>query len=305
MAMSIQGFVVRVGRKLNRSPDEVQPFVDLLLDNWYDSPDTLADVSADDLAKLGLPLRFAKELIAASSEQGSRGGGRGGSNDRSEDKKGREKGKDKGKEKGDRFDRSSKGKGKDSGKDNKGKAKGKDKGSKGKSRDKDDRYSGGRDKDIDSDAEFQEALSLEDAAAMRPEFGLRAKILGQSGRNVKHIETATGTRVSLQGGPTEDGEDTGEPMRLIVTGNDEKEYNRALEMIHDLLDTIFEDYNVWAAKKGYETFEVAEEADESQGGKSEGRRGSKGKGKKGKGKGEGKGKGKGRSGEPPHKRART
>ncbi|CAE8658866.1 unnamed protein product, partial [Polarella glacialis] len=155
MGEDLQHFVARVGASLNRTAEEVEPFTELLLDNWYDTPGSLVDVTPDDLAKLGLPLRFAKELTLAASggpatePPGSKGaagkgkGGKGFGGSPSEDSKG--KGKGKGKDKGKDFLKGAKDKGKD------GKGKGKDKG----------KGPGGKGK-------FSDVISLEEAADMDP-----------------------------------------------------------------------------------------------------------------------------------------
>lgn len=83
----LQEFVAEAGRRLNRPEEEVEPYIQILRDNWFDSPAALVDTRPEELASLGIPLRFAKELISAALAQGTRGGGRG------EEAKGRKNGK--------------------------------------------------------------------------------------------------------------------------------------------------------------------------------------------------------------------
>eukprot|EP00933_Yihiella_yeosuensis_P061588 TRINITY_DN6440_c0_g1_i1.p1 TRINITY_DN6440_c0_g1~~TRINITY_DN6440_c0_g1_i1.p1 ORF type:complete len:380 (+),score=51.29 TRINITY_DN6440_c0_g1_i1:84-1223(+) len=61
----LANLVEDVGKTLGRSREDVKPFLALLEDNWYDSVRSLRGVSAPDLSELGLPQRFAKELIGA------------------------------------------------------------------------------------------------------------------------------------------------------------------------------------------------------------------------------------------------
>jgi len=100
--MSLRSLVVDVGARLGRSASDVEPFLHSLQDNWYDSIDSVLDASADDLASIGLPRRFAVELAAAAPGFRKGGGGK---------SKGKGKSKDKGKD----DDRKGKGKGKSKG----------------------------------------------------------------------------------------------------------------------------------------------------------------------------------------------
>eukprot|EP00439_Symbiodinium_sp_Y106_P051906 s2451_g6.t3 len=129
--------VQAVGKSLGRSWADVQPFLKILEENWYDSMESLRSVGVSDLQALGLPQRFAKDLLQLSETdsvqqdkgKGGKGGkGKSGRGDRDEsfggyDAQGGQKGKR------DSSSDKSKGKGKD-GNDSKG-AKG-NKGTKGK-----------------------------------------------------------------------------------------------------------------------------------------------------------------------------
>ena len=67
-----------VGRNLGRTNQDVSPWSQILEDNWYNSPEDLADTSPEELSSLGLPLRFAKDLLKAAQSSSGRsesGGG--------------------------------------------------------------------------------------------------------------------------------------------------------------------------------------------------------------------------------------
>ncbi|CAE8617532.1 unnamed protein product, partial [Polarella glacialis] len=235
----------------------------------------LVDVTPDDLAKLGLPLRFAKELTLAASggpatePPGSKGaagkgkGGKGFGGSPSEDSKG--KGKGKGKDKGKDFLKGAKDKGKD------GKGKGKDKG----------KGPGGKGK-------FSDVISLEEAADMDPEFNICQRVLGAGGRNVRHIYEITGASAWLKGVGSDDSVNSSEPLHVSLSCSSQEGLDKALEMANDLISTVFDEYSQWAEKQ-----------EAGPGGKGKGKsfkggfKGFKGKGKsKGKDKGKDKGKGK-------------
>mmetsp|Transcript_55781 Transcript_55781/g.129919 ORF Transcript_55781/g.129919 Transcript_55781/m.129919 type:complete len:355 (+) Transcript_55781:102-1166(+) len=59
----LRQMVAEVGASLGRPAEDCEPFTGLLEDNWYDTIESLEDVTAQDLAAVGLPLRFAKELV--------------------------------------------------------------------------------------------------------------------------------------------------------------------------------------------------------------------------------------------------
>lgn len=318
---SIRALVVDTASRLGRSSREVEPFVDALKENWYDSVDAVADASADDLASLGIPRRFAVELIQDAGRGGGKGGGGGGGK---RDKGGKGKGKSKGKNdskgkngggdlrhtipidlqgirsdfkfrpkllggKGgnihhiqdqtgvrvdlngndddgylefvltsnddrnmdkassmcedlietvfDEFDehqdsggkgggksdrRERKGKGKEKGKD-----KGKGKGKKGKRRAR--------------EGEVEERVPI-DNHAVDAEFGLRAKLVGQGGRNVNHIESSSGARVSVE-------HDDGDGMAFNIIATDQAKLDAAKEMCLDLLDTVLKEGGIIGKKE--------------------------------------------------------
>lgn len=61
----LRAFVCSVGQKLGRSAADVEPCVEVLAEHWYDTVNSLVGLSAEELVIIGLPLRFAKELIIA------------------------------------------------------------------------------------------------------------------------------------------------------------------------------------------------------------------------------------------------
>ena len=56
--------VLEVGRMLNRASSQVQPFISILENNWYDTMRSLAEAPLEHLVQLGIPQHFAKELIS-------------------------------------------------------------------------------------------------------------------------------------------------------------------------------------------------------------------------------------------------
>lgn len=64
---ALQELVNDAARALNRSLNDVQPFAQILADNWFDGPSSLAGCKAEELAALGIPLRFAQQLLVAVS----------------------------------------------------------------------------------------------------------------------------------------------------------------------------------------------------------------------------------------------
>merc|ERR1712151_1313188 len=67
----LKNLVVDVGRGLKRSRDESLPLADILEQNWFDSPASLTDAKPEELVALGIPMRFAKDLIKLAQEKGT------------------------------------------------------------------------------------------------------------------------------------------------------------------------------------------------------------------------------------------
>jgi len=67
----LKDFVIRIGRGLRRSEAQMGPYLKTLTDNWYEAPSNLASATAIELSSLGIPLRLARELIAAAAENSS------------------------------------------------------------------------------------------------------------------------------------------------------------------------------------------------------------------------------------------
>lgn len=224
---SVDDIIKRVAKRLGRGPDDVEPIIDSLRQNWYDSAKDLSSVSQEDLLAIGIPLRIAKELLA---EVGGGAGG-GGWVDyeiprRKGAEKGKEKGRDKGKEKG-----KEKGKGKggyDGGiiraaSPNKGKGKGK--------------------KEIDEGVMRTHDIPIE-TEKYPEDFPWKARILGERRRNAEHIQKETGVKVYLQA----DG-----IMVLSVSATEavtDENFDRAVEMCTDLLEHIYGEASGWAGADG-------------------------------------------------------
>ena len=63
---SMLTFVISIGSLLGRSREEVEPYAQVLEDNWFDKPETLKNLTTCELASIGIPLRFATALIKSS-----------------------------------------------------------------------------------------------------------------------------------------------------------------------------------------------------------------------------------------------
>ncbi len=55
--------VIAAATKIGKSAESVRSFLSILRNNWYDTPDSLRSVTADDLTKLGIPHRLAVGII--------------------------------------------------------------------------------------------------------------------------------------------------------------------------------------------------------------------------------------------------
>merc|ERR1711879_323058 len=99
----------------------------------------------------------------------------------------------------------------------------------------------------------------------KPDFDIRRRVIGEGGQNVHHIQDETHAKVYFE---KHDGGN-----RVIVSADREDDFERALQMVRDLLGTVYEDYDAWLGKSS-----TADE-DSSRGKKSKGK--GKGKGKKG------------------------
>jgi len=316
----IEDVLFKVARRIGRRPDDVEPYVDLLRQHWYEDQGSLLELTQEDLQAIGIPLRITKELalmgfladaggegLAIASEphgkgkgtMKDKGKGKGKDWDRDRDRdrdrdwdrdrdnrKG--KGKDKGKDKGRDRDDYSKGKGKDKGKD-KGKEKGKEKGKdKGKGKGKGDSGKGGKgkgDKGDDPDVR-QKAITIQ-AEGVADGFPWKAKIFGEANRNAEHIRSQVQVRLWLKGWPNTD-----DPLRLMLYADKEASddaLDKAEEMCSDLLETIYEEAGTWEPKEpaGDDADELVDEElvdEEGEEGEEDGERREKGK-SKGKGKG--------------------
>ncbi|KAK9474095.1 uncharacterized protein V1510DRAFT_361774, partial [Dipodascopsis tothii] len=88
-----------------------------------------------------------------------------------------------------------------------------------------------------------------------PGFNLRGQIVGPMGANVKHIQNETRTRVQIRGHGSQylevdTGREADEPLHLHVAGADTYDVRRAVELCHDLLGSIREQYEQHKANPG-------------------------------------------------------
>lgn len=63
MSEELTAFMHAVGVKLKKKPEAMQPFIDILLDNWYDSVDSLKEIDNDAWANMKIPSRLVKVII--------------------------------------------------------------------------------------------------------------------------------------------------------------------------------------------------------------------------------------------------
>ncbi|OQD73849.1 hypothetical protein PENDEC_c013G01502 [Penicillium decumbens] len=92
-----------------------------------------------------------------------------------------------------------------------------------------------------------------------PGFNLRAQVVGQGGKNVKHIQANTGCRVQIKGrnsGFIENstGRESDEPMYLHVAGPDPNQVQQAKQLCLDLLENIrvaYEEHKENPPQHGY------------------------------------------------------
>lgn len=60
MAEDMEAFMHRVGVKLKKKPDAMQPFIDKLNENWYDSLESLREIDDDTWNNV---LKFPSRLV--------------------------------------------------------------------------------------------------------------------------------------------------------------------------------------------------------------------------------------------------
>eukprot|EP00931_Biecheleriopsis_adriatica_P034623 TRINITY_DN1997_c0_g5_i1.p1 TRINITY_DN1997_c0_g5~~TRINITY_DN1997_c0_g5_i1.p1 ORF type:complete len:294 (-),score=55.44 TRINITY_DN1997_c0_g5_i1:107-988(-) len=273
----LQDLISDAGRSLGRSREQVKPFLAILEENWYDSVDSLRRVKAPDLQELGIPQRFAKELLLLVEREGGRGSspirrhkgddkgkGKGKGRDDKGGKSGKGKGKDKDREKGSRRDDSDR----DWPKRNKGKGTRKGEGKNGM----DDDEEGG-DSAPPSQRSFAHTHKIHfDIDDLDENFPLGARIIGRKGRNVQHIRKVTGAWVWLAGKGSrnfeEDGQETEEPLHIVIKSDDVDSLEKAIEITNDLVDTVLQQYQEWCSNGK----EFAHEEEVSKKGSSKGKR---------------------------------
>jgi len=192
---ALRDFVAAAGRRMGRPNEEVQPYVKILLDNWYDSPASIMDTKPEELAAQGIPLRFAKELVSSAGWAADSGRSRGG----------------KGKGKGESRDRES------------------------NKRWRDDHHSNSK-KDS---GDLKQRLDLWD---YDPAFNLKGAVLGEKGRNVRHIQDQTSSRVWLNG-------EQGEAMSMEVSARNQADLSKAVRLTKDLLGAVRSEYELWTQQR--------------------------------------------------------
>lgn len=324
--------VADVGKILGRSREDIKPFLALLQDNWYDSVSSLRDTVVADLTDLGLPQRFAKELLNAAQQdkqsedmQEPRGGSdRDNRRDR-DHRKGDSKGKSSRSSRDDARDESCFNCGGNhyardcpKAKGGKGKGKSRDCFECGgdhlardcpKTRDRGDRGGGGGGGGVNgnrpSEKEYAHTHKITfDHENLDPKFPMCSRIIGKAGRNVQHIHQTTGAWVWCRGRGSgfDSGPGCDDPLHVVVQSDDKESLDEAIGITNDLVDTVLEQYAEWVS--GGRGGEEDDDRDKQDGAcfqcggdhfirECPEKGRSKGKGK-GKGKSKGKGKGKGK-----------
>lgn len=63
VSLRLRELVQDTAKRLNRKAEDADPYLSLLENNWYDTVDSLKVVQVAELQALGIPQRFAKELL--------------------------------------------------------------------------------------------------------------------------------------------------------------------------------------------------------------------------------------------------
>jgi len=245
--MALRDVVLQVGTKLKRTEDDLAPYLQALEDNWYDTLDAIAEATVPLLMNIGLPQRFAVELLnlaqetlkpAAKAESTA-------SHSREPQAQTESKGKGKSKSKTDEVGKGKKGKGKGKGK------------------------KAGR--------EFLDCRIPVDLTGIEVPF--KHRLVGAKGKNVHHIQDQTGATIEIAG-RDEDG-----MLEFVVTATDQASLDKAASMCEDLTQTMFRAAQAedgTESSKGKSSGKGKK--GKSEKGKGKEGNGEKGKGDKGKGK---------------------
>merc|ERR1711953_1160133 len=119
-----------------------------------------------------------------------------------------------------------KGKGDRKGKDDKGDRKGKGKDDKG------DRKGKGKGKRDLEEGEIEEIVQIPNDD-VGDDFPLRAKLIGENGCNVKHVETQTKTKVSVR--------HISGQLSFVITGFDQDAISEARTNVEDLMEAVLDE----------------------------------------------------------------
>jgi len=212
---ALRRHVFRVGALLGRAAEDIEPFFELLQDNWYDSLESISKLTEAEFHKVGIPYRFAKELVAESSSAPSQQPVPSSAPTRSSrlnnigfnETNLESRGEINSDTKGDTRDKSgaSNGKGKN-GKNRKGKK-------------------GAEMHSVSQRIELAEHNIL-------PGSQFRELFLGANGENIRFIRSQTAAKVWLCGsgsGYT----DTDEPLHVIITAANRACVDNAVALVHD------------------------------------------------------------------------
>lgn len=223
---ALKDLVTDAAIALGRGPTDGAVHAQTLVDNWFDTPESLAKCDPDNLAKLGIPLRFAQQVVNLAVAAGGESTGQGEEEQQQEEQHPEPRGSA-GAQQG--YKRS-----------HEDSAQGDAGGSGGwrqyNSR-RDDYGKADRREDYSRDSRNQvKSIAIKH---MEFAFGARGSILGPSGQNVRHIQDQTGAKVDLKDDPNEKHE------LVFRDAPNDAALRDAMRMGKDLLQAVYTQYDEW------------------------------------------------------------
>merc|ERR1712187_373118 len=74
-------------------------------------------------------------------------------------------------------------------------------------------------------------------------FRLRGALIGEKGRNIHHIQDATGAKLWIQG----EGSDS---MVVKISADEQEDLEKAVDMAKDLIKAVYREYDEWKQSNG-------------------------------------------------------
>jgi len=220
----LRDLVGQAARAIGRSQGDADPFAQILSDNWFDNAESLSNCRPEELVALGIPLRFAQQIVnvassgakpsAAPTARGGRVGGGGGGGDGGGG--GGWRGGGDGRRELPAHPQA------DSRRGGRG---------------------GGGGGGGDGGAERGRVRTLK-VKVLEPKFGARGSVLGPKGRNVHHIQDETSVKVDLRG-------ESDETMELVFSdAPNNQAMDMAFKMGKDLLRSVYTQHDEWLQAGG-------------------------------------------------------